>query len=144
MIIAMQGLFMLYRASKDILASYHPTRKFATIKLIVIIGAIQKLIIQSIVKPDAALGQYDNEALASMWDAFILAIECPFFALAMTYAFPDEELRLYISEGLHKVEEAEANFEEDKPKKEQAPKEYGTSEPVELDLNNIEVHGGGD
>jgi len=101
--IAIQGLFMLYRGSKHQLHSYRPTTKFATIKVIVLIGAIQKQVIQAICKPGDQVGVYDNVALAAMWNAFILALECPMFAFAMAYAFPVEELRLYIQEGRHRI-----------------------------------------
>jgi len=108
MIIAVQGLFMIYRASKATIKDYHPTFKFATIKTIVFIGAVQRLIINAIIKPNDVLGAYDQNALVFVWDAFLTCLESPVFALAMYYAFPAEELKLYISQGLHKIDEGKS------------------------------------
>jgi hypothetical protein len=136
MIIAMQGLFMIYRASHQALDSWHPTFKFVTIKLIVLIGAVQKLIIQGIIKDHDRLGQYDKAALASVWSAFLLAIESPMFATAMVYAFPAEELRQYITQGLHHVDEDESDGRVDTAK----PKQSNSgSKPADVDLGSIEV-----
>jgi len=91
-LIAVQGLFMLYKGTFPVIEHYRPLFKFATIKLIVIVSVIQARIIEAIVSPNASLGAYDDTALANLWQVFLLAIESPFFALLMIKAFPLEEL----------------------------------------------------
>jgi len=95
MLFALQGLFILFRATRSALADYQPWRKFLSIKAIVLVGIVQKLIISEIVPTYAEVGAYDREALVSLWVAFVYMLECPLFALALTYAFPMEELIRY-------------------------------------------------
>jgi len=91
-IIAVQGLFMLWRSTKEMLHHYRPTTKFVTVKLIVIIATIQRRIVNAAVTSKYAFGDYDATALAEIWQSFLLALWCPFFAMAMAYAFTAEEL----------------------------------------------------
>jgi len=99
-LVAMQGLFMLYRATYPVINHYRPTFKFATIKLIVLIAIIQSRVIEYIVqKKHSSIGTYDHVALANIWEVFLLAIESPFFALLMVKAFPLEELTKHAGEG---------------------------------------------
>jgi len=92
-IIAVQGLFMLWRSTKEILHRYRPTTKFITVKLIVLIATIQRRIISGFVaKAHASTEEYDQDALAEIWQSFLLALESPFFAWAMASAFTSEEL----------------------------------------------------
>jgi len=105
MLICFQGLFMLYRASHETLTRYRPTTKFVTIKLIVIIAALQKFVINYIVPDDAQIKDWDSHALAALWNAFLLSVEAPLFALAIYYAFPAIELSRYQSETALKVDQ---------------------------------------
>jgi len=92
MIIAMQALFILYIASKDFLKYYNPGRKFLFIKLIVIIAAVQKFIIDLAVPHSFRLQKYDSQSLKWMWNCFFLSLESVIFSLLMLYAFPLNEL----------------------------------------------------
>jgi len=92
MFVAMQGLFIIYIASYDLLKPYKPTRKFVCIKLIVIIAALQKLVIEAAVPHKLSFGHYDSNALISMWQSCLLALESVAFSILMIYAFPVHEL----------------------------------------------------
>jgi len=92
MFVAMQGLFILYIASHEFLKSYNPTRKFVCIKMIVIIAAVQKFVIESATPPDLVMSRYDSHALVNIWQCFLLSLESVIFSIVMTYAFPVTEL----------------------------------------------------
>jgi len=93
MCLAMQGLFILYRASYDILKAYHPTIKFAAIKLVVLIATTQKFLIVVAVPLHAGYGIYDRVALINLGNAFLLTIESAIVGRVMYHAFPVSELR---------------------------------------------------
>jgi len=98
MFICLEGLFMLYRASHNSLTRYNPTTKFVTIKLIVLIAALQKFFINFAVKDTASLDEWDSQALANLWNSFFLSVEAPLFALAIYKAFPHTELSRHHNE----------------------------------------------
>jgi len=128
-LIAMQGLFMLYRGTYPVIHHYHPTFKFVTIKSIVLVSIIQARIIQAIVdRLNAAVGVYDSNALAHLWTVFFLAIESPVFGLMMVYAFPVDELMMH--EGEQSKEEVELDTD-GKPKKTNSGKRSSASVKVE-------------
>jgi len=58
----------------------------------VIVDALQKFIVNFIVPDSAELEEWDGRALASLWNAWLLSVEAPFFSLAIYRAFPASEL----------------------------------------------------
>jgi len=102
MCLAMQGLFILYRASYDILKAYHPTTKFVAIKLVVLIATTQKFLIVVVVPLGARYGSYDRVALINLWNAFLLCIESAIVGRVMYNAFPVSELRRHEGGDAHR------------------------------------------
>jgi len=92
MLIAMQGLFMIYWASRRRLHDYHPGLKFVAIKLVIFVSALQEFAIDLFVQRPADGSFYDHEARAQLWSNAFLLAESAALTLLMWHAFPYTEL----------------------------------------------------
>eukprot|EP00301_Raphidiophrys_heterophryoidea_P011642 c1779_g1_i1.p1 GENE.c1779_g1_i1~~c1779_g1_i1.p1 ORF type:complete len:326 (+),score=51.44 c1779_g1_i1:73-1050(+) len=92
---AIWSLFILYKATRHILAHYHTTAKFVAIKLMLLITAIQELVISAYIKKhktDEEGVMFTIEFKAHFFMSLAVCIEGFIMALMLINAFPEREL----------------------------------------------------
>jgi len=92
MLVAMEGLFILYWGSRSALAQYRVGLKFIAIKFVIFVGAIQNFMLETNVPKEEEGDFYDQEARVELWNNALLLVESAGLTLLMWRAFPAEEL----------------------------------------------------
>jgi len=95
-IVALHGLFCLYKATHDVLHEWSTTRKFVAIKLILIVEMYQKILINKLVEHKDRSGNEGclllGEHRAAFWAMWWLVPESLLMTYLMWKAFPASEL----------------------------------------------------
>jgi len=134
MLLAMQGLFMMYRAGHEALAHYRPTIKFIAIKLMIIVATFQRFIVRFFVHHDAenppTPPKYDYEARCALWNSFFICMWSTILAVFMYNAFPAAELLNYHKENGEQANDKKDSGESAGVTQAEAP---GVGEPIPLD-----------
>jgi len=92
MMVAMQGLFILYWGSREPLKQYHVGLKFIAIKLVIFVSALQNFAIDLIVPTPNDGSFFDQEARIELYSNALLLIESAGLTLLMWKSFPADEL----------------------------------------------------
>lgn len=107
MFVCLHALFVLYKSSLHPLQQYRTTRKFLTIKAMIILSLVQKLAMvwlsRTEVFPLPTSGVFSRADAATRLQAFLLLAEVPFLQLLVNDSFP-------LSELLHVRSDPEAAF----------------------------------
>lgn len=99
MFICLQALFALYHATKKSLKKYQTTLKFLSIKALIILSAVQKILLAWVFRwhlvdlPPSRVFSAADAALRM--HAFLLLMEVPFLQLLVNHAFPADELHMH-------------------------------------------------
>jgi len=103
--IALQGLFVLYKVSHDVLHPWRTTLKFVAVKFVILLDMVQKLVVRAVVaryeSQDAESGglerrdvcQLRGEERIVFWTNFLLVFETVIMAALCQKAFPADELQ---------------------------------------------------
>ncbi|TFJ86652.1 hypothetical protein NSK_002306 [Nannochloropsis salina CCMP1776] len=92
-LLALWGLFILYKASHDDLSRHHQiTLKFLSIKLLIIVGIVQEYLFAELMDDREEGREGGKESLAVLVPNALLASESPFLTLLILWAFPLREL----------------------------------------------------
>jgi len=93
MLIAMQGLFMLFWCCKVPLKDFNVGLKFLAIKLVIFLSVIQAFVLGNSI-PEPPTGEFfDRESRIQLWNAALLLAESAGVSLLLFAAFPAHELR---------------------------------------------------
>jgi len=93
MLIAMQGLFMLFWCCKVPLKDFNVGLKFLAIKLVIFLSVIQAFVLGNSI-PEPPPGEFfDRESRIQLWNAALLLAESAGVSLLLFAAFPAHELR---------------------------------------------------
>jgi hypothetical protein len=84
------GLFIFYKATHEVLAEYKTGLKFATIKAIVLLAAIQGVVIQGLINAGKVKGTdfLTPEEQGEIWNNFLLVVEMFVISFMFAAAFP--------------------------------------------------------
>jgi hypothetical protein len=106
------GLFIFYKATHDILAEYRTGLKFAAVKAIVLLAAIQGVVIQGLINAGRVKGTdfLTPEEQGEIWNNFLLVVEMFIISFLFAAAFPlSDYKRGVIGVPEEQVEEAVKN-----------------------------------
>ncbi|CAE8672196.1 unnamed protein product [Polarella glacialis] len=99
---AVYGLFVLYKATHDLLHEWNTTVKFLSIKFVILLSMVQKRILGLLIdkfrkKENSCLiepGHPDNlEQVVNFWCQFLIVLETILMICLLRRAFPVEELK---------------------------------------------------
>jgi len=96
MTLCLHALFMLYQATRDVLHRYHTTAKFMTIKSMILLSLVQKIVVTYVVASGVlptASKVISTSDCAIRLQALLLLLELPFLQVVVNKAFPAEELQ---------------------------------------------------
>jgi len=93
MLVAMQGLFMLFWCCKVPLKDFHVGLKFLAIKLVIFLSVIQAFVLGNSIPVPGSAAFYDQESRIQLWNAALLICESAAVSLLLFAAFPANELR---------------------------------------------------
>jgi len=87
------GLFVIYRATHATLHEHKTTFKFVTVKLLILLGASQSIILSILVRLNVfkSTDLFPAHTKAEAWTNFLLTIESAIIAVLMNMAFPIED-----------------------------------------------------
>lgn len=92
-LLALYCLFVLYRATHEVLHAWHTTAKFVSIKLFLLVALVQEPIVGAIVGHGDGEGQcLRGTNRANFWAMWLLSVETIGMAVLLRRAFPAEEL----------------------------------------------------
>ena len=92
-LLALWGLFILYKASLDDVSRQHQiTLKFISIKLLIIVGIVQEYVFAELAGRKEGGGEGGKESLSVLVPNALLASESPLLTLLVLWAFPLREL----------------------------------------------------
>lgn len=98
---AVYGLFVLYRATHDLLHDWNTTRKFISVKLVIFLSLLQKQVLTRLIhrfRKDATsclIDPWDAEDLehvVNFWSQFVLLLDTLILIWLIVTAFPAEEV----------------------------------------------------
>lgn len=114
--LALYGLFILYSASHDLLHAWNTTKKFVSIKIVVLLMAYQELMMSTLLThfgyrsdecfktanargfPHEQREELRNEQREGYWNMYFTGLESLLLAVLVSRAFPSEELREFPEE----------------------------------------------
>jgi len=84
------GLFIFYKATHNVLAEYRTGLKFATVKAIVLLAAIQGIVVQLLIRAGSVKGTdyLTPEEQGEIWNNFLLTVEMFIISFMFAAAFP--------------------------------------------------------
>mmetsp|Transcript_21263 Transcript_21263/g.53528 ORF Transcript_21263/g.53528 Transcript_21263/m.53528 type:complete len:329 (+) Transcript_21263:374-1360(+) len=97
LLVCLQALFVLYRATKHALAPFHTTAKFLGIKAMLLLSLLQRVLVLALARHglfgDGHSVLYTPAVMATRLQAFLLAWELPVLQLLVNRAFPLSDLQ---------------------------------------------------
>jgi len=100
---AVYGLFVLYKATHDLLHEWNTTVKFLSIKFVILLSIVQKRFLGMLVKKllpkeaDSCLFEpgypHNLEQVVNFWSQFLIVLESILMIYLIRRAFPVEELK---------------------------------------------------
>merc|ERR1719458_2480097 len=88
--IAVYGLFVLYKSTHDLLHDWGTTKKFISIKFVIGLSLIQSKLVSWLIH---RFRHPDRTWLIDHWIAMLLAVESVIMVLLTSSAFPAEEVQ---------------------------------------------------
>ncbi|CAJ1446702.1 unnamed protein product [Effrenium voratum] len=112
-LLAVYGLFVMYKATHELLADWNTTRKFVSIKIVILLSIVQKKLItwfiRAIYTPEKTclINPYepkDLDHLINFWTQWLILLETVVLVKLIGWAFPPHEVSDYPLKNLDLVE----------------------------------------